>query len=132
MHRRMFMISTVAALTPWRAQAYPSQAFTPDLWTAQRDSSNVVILNYRAAWSLTCQIKAELIAEALADTPQYQRLTFIDVDWDTFGRSVLTERLGVRRRSTLLVMKGGTEITRLENDPRAARVRALLDAALAA
>lgn len=132
MHRRMFMMSTVAALMPWDARAYPSQAFTPGFWTAQRDSSDVVILNYRAAWSLTCQIKADLIAQALADTPEYQSLTFIDVDWDTFGRSVLTERLGVKRRSTLLVMKGRTEITRLENDPRAAPVRALLDAALAA
>lgn len=132
MHRRMFMISAAAAVMPLGVQAYPSRDFTPDFWRAQRDSRNVVILNYRATWSLTCQIKADLIASALADTPQYQRLTFVDVDWDTFGRSVLTERLGVKRRSTLLVMKGGTEITRLENDPRPARVRALLDAALAA
>jgi hypothetical protein len=44
----------------------------------------------------------------------------------------MTERLKVTRRSTLLVMKNGTEVARLVNEPQARKVRALLDAALAA
>ncbi|MEL6617360.1 MAG: thioredoxin family protein [Pseudomonadota bacterium] len=133
MHRRTFLTTAAAAATlPFPALAYPAEIFTPGLWSDVRKRDDVVVLNYRAAWSLTCQIKADLIADALAQNPAYQRLTFIDVDWDTFGQSVLTSRLKVERRSTLLVMKQGKEVTRLVNEPYPRRVRALLDAALAA
>lgn len=132
MHRRMFLLSTVAAMMPAVAMAYTAVPFTPAVWRDLRDSNRVVILNYRASWSLTCQIKADLIAEALAENPAYGQLMFVDVDWDTFGQSQMTQRLKVTRRSTLLVMKNGKEIARLENAPFARDVRALLDTALAA
>ena len=131
MHRRAFLATAAAALAS-PALAYPSRDFSPALWRSIRDADDVVILNYRASWSLTCQIKADLIAEALETNPDYRNLSFIDVDWDTFGRSQLTERLKVTRRSTLLVMKGGREVARLVNEPHARRVRALLDTALSA
>ncbi len=133
MHRRTFLTTAAAAAAlPFPAIAYPAEPFTPALWSDVRQRDEVIILNYRASWSLTCQIKSDLIAEALAENPAYQRLTFIDVDWDTFGPSVLTSRLKVERRSTLLAMKQGKEVARLVNEPYARRVRALLDAALAA
>ncbi len=131
MHRRTFLLSA-AAFLPSMALCYPAETFSPAVWRDLRATNQTIVLNYRASWSLTCQIKAELIAEALADTPAYNRLTFIDVDWDTFGRAQLTEKLKVKRRSTLLVMKNGSEIARLENEPYARKVRALLDTALAA
>ncbi len=132
MHRRTFLLSSVAFLIPTVTLAYPAEMFSPAVWRDLRDQDGVVILNYRASWSLTCQIKADLIAEALMENPAYGQLTFVDVDWDTFGRSQLTERLKVTRRSTLLVMKNGKEIARLENAPYARDVRGLLDIALAA
>ncbi len=136
MHRRSFLTNAAAisgiSLIPGVSRAYPADPFTPALWREMRDSDQTVIMNYRASWSLTCQIKADLIAEALADTPAYQQLTFVDVDWDTFGQSQLTQRLKVQRRSTLLVMKRGKEVARLVNEPYPRRVRALLDSALAA
>ena len=132
MHRRTFLMMSTAALVPGNAFAYPAQTFSPAVWSDLRDTNQTVILNYRARWSLPCQIKADLIAEALADNPDYGQLVFVDVDWDSFGRSQLTERLKVTRRSTLLVMKNGKEVARLVNEPYARRVRALLDTALAA
>lgn len=132
MHRRTFLLSSVAAMVPSLTLAYPADVFSPAIWRELRGSDQVFILNYRASWSLTCQIKAELIAEALAENPAYQQLMFVDVDWDTFGHSQLTERFKVTRRSTLLVMKNGKEVARLENAPYARQVRALLDTALAA
>ncbi|MFL4469163.1 thioredoxin family protein [Tateyamaria armeniaca] len=132
MHRRTFLLSSVAACVPSLAFAYPSQDFSPAVWRDLRETDRVVILNYRASWSLTCQIKADLIAEAIAENPAYGELTFVDVNWDTFGQSQLTERLKVERRSTLLVMKNGKEVARLVNEPYARQVRALLDTALAA
>lgn len=132
MHRRTFLLSTAALAVPKFGAAYPAQTFTPAVWRNLRGTDQTLVMNFRASWSLTCQIKADLIAEALAENPAYTNLTFVDVDWDTFGRSQMTQRLKVERRSTLLVMKNGEEVTRLVNEPYARRVRALLDAALAA
>lgn len=133
MHRRRFLTASAALfLTSPAFAAYPAREFTPALWSDVQDLDEVVILNYRASWSLTCQIKADLIAQALAENPAYRSLTFIDVDWDTFGPSVLSQRLKVERRSTLLVMKQGQEVARLVAEPYPRKVRALLDTALAA
>lgn len=133
MHRRAFFTSAAAlCLTPGLAQAYSAEPFSPALWRSMRDTSDVVVLNYRASWSLTCQMKADILRALLARHEDYQRLTFVEVDWDTFGPSVLTQRLGVKRNSTLLVMKGGREVARLEAEPQERKIRGLLDKALAA
>ncbi|WP_299608004.1 thioredoxin family protein [uncultured Tateyamaria sp.] len=132
MHRRTFILSAAALSVPTLGAAYPAETYTPAVWRDLRSTDQTVVMNFRASWSLTCQIKADLIAEALAENPAYSNLTFVDVDWDTFGPSQMTQRLKVERRSTLLVMKNGDEVTRLVNEPYARRVRALLDAALAA
>lgn len=130
MRRRSFLLSVVACAVPSLGAAYPAQVFTPAVWRDLRGTEQTVVLNFRASWSLTCQIKSDLIADALSDNPAYTNLTFVDVDWDTFGPSQMTKRLKVERRSTLLVMKNGKEIARLVNEPYARKVRALLDAAL--
>lgn len=131
MYRRAFLLSSAAALAlPQSAAAVTTLTFNPTDWRAQRDTDDIFILNYRAKWSLTCDIKLELIAKLLAENPDYARLTFIEVDWDTFGRSQMTQRLKVTRRSTLVVMKRGKEITRIENQPYERKMRAFLDAAL--
>ncbi|WP_299204062.1 thioredoxin family protein [uncultured Tateyamaria sp.] len=132
MRRRTFLLSATACAVPSLGAAYPAKTFTPAIWRDLRGTDQTVVMNFRASWSLTCQIKSDLIAEALAENPAYTNLTFVDVDWDTFGPSQMTQRLKVKRRSTLLVMKNGDEVARLVNEPYARKVRALLDAALAA
>ena len=129
--RRAFVLAA-ACLLPQPAFAFRMENFSPSLWDEVKDTDEVVILNFRARWSLTCQIKQELLAEALVANPDYARLKIIDVDWDTYGPSQMAQRLKVDRRSTLLVMKQGKEVTRIVNEPYARRVRALLDAALIA
>ncbi len=131
MNRRAFL-TTIAAtlLLPHAALAVQARTFSPALWDDVRATDQVVILNFRTNWSLTCQIKQDLIAEAVSENPAYRELQFIDVNWDTYGPSRMAARLNVDRRSTLLVMKNGTEITRLVNEPHAHKIRGLLDAAL--
>ena len=131
MHRRQFMASA-AALTciPSLSQAYSAEMFSPTLWRELRGQPKVVVLNFRATWSLTCQIKADILAKLIADKAAYEQIQFVEVDWDTFGPSVLTGRLGVKRHSTLLLMKAGNEVARLENEPFERKIRALLDQAL--
>ncbi len=55
---------------------------------------------------------------------------FIDVDWDTYGNSVMADRLKIPRRSTLVAMKGKKEIGRIVADTSKRNIKTLVDAAL--
>ena len=134
MHRRNFLASLAAASAlPHLSHAYPSVTYAPATWRELRANTDRMVLNFRANWSITCRIKREMITRLVAENPDYTRLTFVDVDWDTFGPSVWVERqLKVARRSTLIAFKGETEVARLVNAPDERRIRAFLDTALSA
>jgi hypothetical protein len=132
MKRRAFLSFGAAAVVMPQAAAAGYEAI-PYRWgmgTDLRQSDQTVIWNFRSSWSLTCQIKEELLAGLKTRNPEYRKLTFIDVDFDTYGPSQWVERLKVERRSTLVAMKGGVEIARVENEPYEEPLRRLLDTAL--
>lgn len=131
MHRRAFLLSACSLAAPTLALGYPSQPYAPATWPNIRDGNDRIVLNFRANWSLTCQLKREILTELLPQNPNYAQLTFVDVDWDTFGRSVwVQQRLKVKRRSTLIAFQGKQELARIENEPYAVAMRKFLDAAI--
>ena len=130
MHRRHLLKALPAALLCTQAHAYAPLEYAPATWRDIRDGSDRVIVNFAASWSLTCQIKRDMLTDLVAAEPRYSALTFVEVDWDTFGRAQWTERLRVKRRSTLVALRGRDEIARLENRPNAEALRAFLDTAL--
>ncbi len=132
MYRRAFLTGLSATLLPGFASAYPAVPYVEATWPDLRDTTDKIILNWRASWSLTCQIKEELITDLIAQNPEYDQLTFVDVDWDTFGPSVWAQRLKVQRRSTLIAVRGKNEIGRIVNEPFERSIKRFLDAALAA
>ncbi len=134
MQRRQFMSLGAAALVvPSGARAaYEATEYEWGMRADLRDTDKTVIYNFRSSWSLTCQIKEDLLAELKSENHAYRDLLFVDVDYDIYGPSQWVERLGVRRRSTLVAMRAGDEIARVENEPDKARLQRLLDAALAA
>lgn len=133
MNRRTFLMASATSLfLPISAHAYSFIPYTPAAWNGLKQSDQTVILNFRASWSLTCNQNLELIAQLLGQNSDYRNLTFVDVNWDHYEQSVMASRLKVKRHSTLIVMKMGIEITRMVNEPYERKMRALLDAALAA
>jgi hypothetical protein len=65
-----------------------------------------------------------------AGYPQYDKsITFILIDWDTFGSHAVTTSRNVPRRSTMVLIKGGMEIGRLVAQISEQKIRALLDKA---
>ena len=133
MNRRTFLMASATSLfLPISAHAYSFIPYTPAAWNGLKQSDQTVILNFRASWSLTCNQNLELIAQLLGQDSDYSNLTFVDVNWDHYGKSVMASHLKVKRHSTLIVMKMGVEVTRMVNEPYERKMRALLDAALAA
>jgi thioredoxin 1 len=133
MNRRTFLMATATTLLlPMCANAYSFVQYTPAAWAELKKTNQTVILNFRANWSLTCNQKLELIAQLIGQNSNYDSLTFVDVDWDHFGQSVMASSLEVKRHSTLIVMKNGSEVTRIVNEPYERKMRTFLDAAVAA
>ena len=135
-HRRHIVtgLTGLLALTSASAvRAYPAVTYAPRLWADLRDSNEVIVVNFRASWSLTCQIKEDILRDLLAEESRFRQLTFVNVDWDTFGRSEWVQRrLKVERRSTLLAIRGSDELSRLVNAPQKPLIRGFLEQALSA
>ena len=96
--RRSFIASSLAATAlPMPALAsYKPDAFVMDTWRSLKDSTTPVIFNFRASWSHTCEIKADILDAILCEGDRYSDLSIVEVDWDTFGPSQMAERLKVR------------------------------------
>jgi thiol-disulfide isomerase/thioredoxin len=92
-----------------------------------------LFLDFTASWCSTCRSQGRTINALKAENPAYaQAVTFIDIDWDTYGTSELAQSLKIPRRSTLVVLKGDQELGRIVAQTGTAQIKALMDTALAA
>ena len=131
-NRRSFLMSFPAIACALPAHAYSSMPYSPKTWPDIRETKERIVLNFRASWSLTCQMKHDILTDLLASEQKYAALNFVDVDWDTFGQSQWTESLKVERRSTLVAFKDDQEIARVVNQPFEHKIVTFLDAVIAA
>ena len=129
MNRRQFVTLTgAAACAPFNAHAaYAPEAFVMNTWRQQRNSNAHVIYNFRAAWSLTCDLKAQVLDDLICSEARFAALPIVEVDWDTFGPSDMAQHLKIRRQSTLIALRGKDEVARLEHQPYEEPLRAFLN-----
>ena len=134
MDRRSFLILTAAGIAlPTLASAAGPIDYTPGLLEERLKAGETVFLDFKASWCSTCAAQERVLAKLKAENPTYEKsITFIDVDWDTYGKAQFTQRLKIPRRSTLVALKGNSEIGRLVADTREKNIKALLDQAVAA
>jgi len=140
MNRRDFLSLSAAvtlaapfALRPGAAQAAPMLEYAPGLIEQRLAKGEVLLVDYHAVWCTTCAAQSRAIQALQAENPAYeQRVTFIRVDWDTYWNQPVTTARNVPRRSTLLVLKGDQELGRIVAGTSKAKIKALLDTALAA
>ena len=134
MKRRSFLAASAGALAllPFKSAAAPVQ-YTNGLVRSELAAGKTVFVDFTASWCSTCASQKRTIAALKAENPAYeQNVTFIDVDWDTYGNGKLSKSLNIPRRSTLVVLRGDAELGRIAAGTRKADIKALMDVALKA
>ena len=133
MLRRDFLaLAASVTLAPLAARAQ-FIAYTPGLAEEAMRRGDRIILNFHATWCSTCARQERIMDQLRAANPAYDRdLTLIRIDWDLFSTAELTRRLAVPRRSTIVALRGETELGRSVAGTALAEIRALFDAALSA
>ena len=136
MKRRTFLATATgaasAALLPIAARASMID-YVPGLIDERLDAGETLFLDFFADWCSTCQAQRRVITALWEENPAYlEKITFIDVDWDTYGRSELSGALNIPRRSTLVaIAPDRTEIGRLVAQTARDDIKGLMDNALA-
>lgn len=132
--RELFLGTAALAVLPLAAQAQvaPMLTYEPGLPERLLAEGHTVFLDFAADWCGTCRAQGRVIEDLRASNPAYARaITFVRVDWDTYGQSDFALLLGVPRRSTLIMLRGDNELGRIIASTREEDIRALLDTALA-
>ncbi|WP_293441364.1 thioredoxin family protein [Planktotalea sp.] len=134
MNRRTLILSGAATLVMPAAPALASAVnYVPGLLKKHQAAGDTVFLDFTASWCGTCRAQGRVLESLKAENPAYdQNIVFIDVDWDTYGNSVMADRLKIPRRSTLVAMKSKKEIGRIIADTSKRNIKKLVDAALGA
>lgn len=134
MLRRHFL--ALSASLPFAGVAFRAGAatlYTPGSAEAAMDEGKIVLLDFWASWCSTCAAQERVLTELKADNPAYEaNIAFFIVDWDEHGKGALSKALNIPRRSTLVALKGRTELGRIVAGTSKADIKALLDMALAA
>lgn len=134
MHRRDFLVLTAAVTVamPFQANAEVLD-YTPGLVDERLEAGETVFLDFKASWCSTCAAQERVIEALRSENPAYdEKITFINVDWDTYKTDALTQWLEIPRRSTLVALKGQDELGRIVAGTAKADIQALMDKALTA
>ncbi|MCC6006513.1 MAG: thioredoxin family protein [Rhodobacteraceae bacterium] len=136
--RRHFLAATaggaLALATPSLLLAGEAMIpYAPEVLRAAEARGQAVLLDFFAPWCSTCRAQGRVLQRLRASEPAYDAaIAFVVVDWDTHRGGPLVQEMEIPRRSTLVLMRGETEIGRLVAETREAPIRALLDRALSA
>lgn len=134
MDRRAFLLAAAAVTLAMPVRANPAaRDYTPKLLKGELAAGKTVFLDFKASWCSTCAAQERVITALVEENPAYSTaISFLNVDWDTWGGGDLVKSLNIPRRSTLVVLKGDRELGRLVAQTGRAEIKALLDTALQA
>jgi len=132
MNRRTFLMTTAAAaLLPALTSA--AQNYTPGLVDTLLAEGKTVFIDFKTSWCTTCAAQERVIGGLISENPAYsENIAFVNLDWDQYANDELSQRLRIPRRSTLVVLKGDTELGRIVAGTSVSQIKGLLDTALAA
>ena len=132
MKRRTLLIAAAALpLLPLARAASAMVDYTPGLVEDRLAAGDTVFVDFSATWCSTCRAQGRIISELRSANPAYDAaMTFVRVDWDTYGTGELSRSLNIPRRSTLVLLRGNAELGRIVAGTRETEIRALMDRGL--
>ena len=131
MNRRDVLIMGGAAMLLAGRASATNIEYTPGLVQQRLDAGETVFVDFFAPWCSTCRTQERHIGAIRAENPAYDvAMTFVRVDWDTYGNSALAQRLEIPRRSTLVVLRGEAELGRIVAGTSRSAIQALMDLGL--
>ena len=130
--RRQILLGVAAlGLMPIARAAQAMNEYCPGLVQERLAAGETVFVDFSATWCSTCRAQGRVIEELRAANPAYDSaMTFVKVDWDTYGTGELSRALNIPRRSTLVVLRGDRELGRVVAQTAERDIRALMDLGL--
>jgi thioredoxin 1 len=133
MNRRILLAlaATLPILFTAPASAAEFIAYKPGVLETALSEGKTVFVDFYAPWCITCRSQSRTIEKLLAANPAYAaKMTFVRVDWDSYGDQPVSTDRKIPRRSTLLVLRGDKELGRIVAGTSEADIKALLDKGL--
>lgn len=103
---------SAAALTR-STQALDVITYTKETLASAADSGKPYLIDFFATWCTTCAAQERVLEGLYGENPAYAAISIVRVDWDENSRGELVRDMGIPRRSTLVLMRGTTELGRL-------------------
>ncbi len=123
--RIFFKCSLAAAFAP--SLAFARSAFSEAAFTSAAQSGQPVLIEFHADWCPTCRAQ-EKVVNILVDQSNYKNVLVMRVLFDS--EKDLLERFAVRRQSTLILFKNGTEVARAVGETSSDAIATLLNKAI--
>lgn len=131
MKRRTFINMALGGLLLSSTLSALAADYTPGLIKKELAEGKTLLVDYAAAWCSTCARQERVLSGLRKENPAYdEKISFIKVDWDTYGSHEVTTSRKIPRRSTLILLRGDEELGRIVAGTSKAKIKALLDKGL--
>ena len=132
MNRRDLMIMGGATLLLAGRAGATNIDYTPGMVTDRLAAGETLFVDFFAPWCSTCRTQERHVDAIRAANSAYDNaMSFIRVDWDTYGSGALAQSLQIPRRSTLVVLRGEQELGRIVAGTSRSAIQSLMDLGLA-
>lgn len=132
-NRRQFLTAAagfgVLTVVPVQVRALDVLTYGPEELQRLQANGKPFLIDFFATWCTTCAAQERVLETLTSESAAYKAIPILRVDWDMYGDGELSRSLAIPRRSTLVMMKGTTELGRLVADTRQDKIAALLDLA---
>lgn len=103
------------------------EPYTQEKMDALNNDGKPTLVFIYATWCPTCKAQ-EKILDKLLPTPEFSGISTLRVDFD--AQKPVVKSFGVQYQSTLILLKGGKEVSRVTAETNQDRIAALLRTAL--